>query len=40
VTDQLHNDLGRLGLVDIIGRDRIFASRSACVEAYRMHYGT
>jgi MFS superfamily sulfate permease-like transporter len=40
VTDQLHNDLGRLGLVDVIGHDRIFASRSACVEAYRMHYGT
>jgi MFS superfamily sulfate permease-like transporter len=40
VTDELHKDLGRLGLVDIIGHDRIFASRSACVEAYRMHYGT
>jgi MFS superfamily sulfate permease-like transporter len=40
VTDQLHKDLGRLGLVDVIGHDRIFASRSACVEAYRMHYGT
>jgi MFS superfamily sulfate permease-like transporter len=40
VTDQLHNDLGRLGLVDVIGHDRIFASRSACVEAYRTHYGT
>ena len=40
VTDQLRKDLGRLGLVDVIGHDRIFASRSACVEAYRMHYGT
>src|SRR5262249_60983569 len=40
VTEQLHNDLRRLGLVDVIGHDRIFASRSACVEAYRMHYGT
>jgi MFS superfamily sulfate permease-like transporter len=40
VTDELHKDLGRLGLVDVIGHDRIFASRSACVEAYRMHYGT
>jgi len=40
VSDQLHKDLGRLGLVDVIGHDRIFASRSACVEAYRIHYGT
>lgn len=35
VNDDLHNDLGRLGLIDVIGSDRIFASRSACVEAYR-----
>jgi MFS superfamily sulfate permease-like transporter len=35
VTDQLHKDLGRLGLVDVIGSDRIFDSRRACVEAYR-----
>jgi MFS superfamily sulfate permease-like transporter len=40
VTEQLHKDLGRFGLVDVIGRDRIFSSRTACVEAYRMHYGT
>jgi MFS superfamily sulfate permease-like transporter len=40
VTEELHNDLGRLGLVDAIGSDRIFSSRTACVEAYRMHYGT
>ena len=40
VTDELHKDLGRLGLVDVIGDDRIFASRTACVEAYRMHYCT
>jgi MFS superfamily sulfate permease-like transporter len=40
VTDQLHKDLGRLGLVDVIGSHRIFSSRSACVEAYRMHYGS
>jgi MFS superfamily sulfate permease-like transporter len=35
VTDQLHKDLDRLGLVDIIGRNRIFDSRGACLEAYR-----
>jgi high affinity sulfate transporter 1 len=40
VTDELHSDLGRLGLVDVIGHDRIFASRTACVEAYRTHYRT
>jgi MFS superfamily sulfate permease-like transporter len=40
VTDELYKDLGRLGLVDVIGHDRIFASRTACVEAYRTHYGT
>jgi MFS superfamily sulfate permease-like transporter len=40
VTEQLHEDLGRLGLVDVIGQDRIFNSRTACLEAYRIHYGT
>ena len=40
VTEQLHKDLGRLGLVDVIGRDRIFNSRSACVEAYRAQHRT
>jgi MFS superfamily sulfate permease-like transporter len=40
VTEQLHNDLERLGLADVIGRDRIFNSRSACVEAYRTQHRT
>jgi len=40
VTEELHNDLRRLGVADVIGSDRIFASRTACVEAYRTHYGT
>jgi MFS superfamily sulfate permease-like transporter len=35
VTEQLHKDLERLRLVDVTGRNRIFASRTACVEAYR-----
>lgn len=35
VSENLHKDLERLGLVDIIGRDRIFDSRGACLEAYR-----
>jgi high affinity sulfate transporter 1 len=34
VTEQLHKDLERLRLADVIGRNRIFASRTACVEAY------
>ena len=40
VTDELHKDLGQPGLVDVIGCDRIFASRSACVEAYRTEIRT
>jgi MFS superfamily sulfate permease-like transporter len=35
VSENLHKDLERLGLVDVIGRDRIFDSRGACLEAYR-----
>src|SRR5262249_38674409 len=35
VSEHLYKDLGRLGLVDVIGRDRIFDSRGACLEAYR-----
>jgi MFS superfamily sulfate permease-like transporter len=35
VSEELHKDLERLGLVDVIGRDRIFDSRGACLEAYR-----
>jgi sulfate permease, SulP family len=30
-----HGDLERMGLVDLIGANRIFASRHACIEAYR-----
>jgi MFS superfamily sulfate permease-like transporter len=35
VSEQLHKDLERLGLVDVIGRERIFDSRGACLETYR-----
>jgi MFS superfamily sulfate permease-like transporter len=35
VTEELHKDLERLRLADVIGRNRIFASRTACLEAYR-----
>jgi high affinity sulfate transporter 1 len=35
VSEQLYKDLERLGLVDVIGRDRIFDSRGACLETYR-----
>jgi MFS superfamily sulfate permease-like transporter len=35
VNEHLYKDLERLGLVDVIGRDKIFASRTACLEAYR-----
>ncbi|HEU0210158.1 MAG TPA: SulP family inorganic anion transporter [Candidatus Udaeobacter sp.] len=35
VSEHLHKDLERLGLVDVIGSDKIFDSRGACLEAYR-----
>jgi MFS superfamily sulfate permease-like transporter len=35
VSEHLYADLERLRVVDIIGRDRIFNSRGACLEAYR-----
>jgi len=35
VSKHLYKDLERLGLVDVIGHDRIFDSRRACLEAYR-----
>jgi MFS superfamily sulfate permease-like transporter len=35
VSEQLHKDLERLGLVDVIGRDRIFDSRRGLLETYR-----
>jgi hypothetical protein len=30
-----HDDLERMGLVQLIGENRIFDSRHACIEAYR-----
>jgi sulfate permease, SulP family len=30
-----HGDLERMGLVQLIGANRIFDSRHACIEAYR-----
>jgi MFS superfamily sulfate permease-like transporter len=35
VSEHLYMDLERLGLVEVIGRDRIFDSRGACLETYR-----
>ncbi|HXX42483.1 MAG TPA: SulP family inorganic anion transporter [Chthoniobacterales bacterium] len=35
VSGDLHKDLHHLGLIDVIGPDRIFDSRGACLEAYR-----
>jgi len=35
VSKHLYKDLERLGLVDVIGPNRIFDSRRACLEAYR-----
>ena len=35
VSKHLYKELERLGLVDVIGRDRIFDSRRACLEVYR-----
>jgi MFS superfamily sulfate permease-like transporter len=35
VSEHLYKDLDQLGLLDVIGRDRIFDSRAACAEAYR-----
>jgi MFS superfamily sulfate permease-like transporter len=35
VSEHLYKELERLGLVDVIGRDRIFDSRQACMEASR-----
>ena len=35
VSENLYADLQRLRLVEVIGRDRVFNSRNACVEAYR-----
>ena len=33
-------DLERMGLVELIGANRIFSSRRACLEAYRSGYLT
>jgi MFS superfamily sulfate permease-like transporter len=35
VDEHLYKDLERLDLLNVIGRDKIFESRRACVEAYR-----
>ena len=35
VNENLYKDLERLGLINVVGRDRIFNSRGACIEAYR-----
>jgi sulfate permease, SulP family len=39
VSDSLQRDLNRLGLTRVIGADRIFDSRHACLEAYRQAAG-
>jgi len=36
VSEELYKDLERLDLVNVIGRDKIFSSRRACLEAYRV----
>jgi high affinity sulfate transporter 1 len=35
VSPDLYHDLKQLGLIDVIGANRIFDSRQACLEAYR-----
>jgi MFS superfamily sulfate permease-like transporter len=40
VSKHLYKDLERLGLVDVIGPNRIFDSRRACLEAYHTQNGT
>ena len=34
VSDQLRNDFDQLGLTKLIGEDRLFLSRTSCIQAY------
>lgn len=38
VPSRHHSDLARMGLIDLIGTNRIFESRHACVSAYKSEY--